>query len=420
MKRLGPGNPAFVILADGVSSTSYVDTIPASGSAYAYCVLAENSNGVSEPSNVVVAGGGSIATVSVGQVQLTWTESGTESGYIVQRSDAGVGNWSTLVAVAPGVTSYFDVTAVPGSSYVYRIDAVNPGGSSTTLASLPLTRAPSGPVLLTATPASGARIKLSWTSSNGSTGYIVQRSADGLTNWFTIGATSATTFSDNSPSSGATWYYRVLATNAGGSDPSETAVATAQGTPTPSPTPTPTPAPAPTPTQITGGFAPSADTYVQDGSDANVNYGTASQLLVKDAVAGNGYVRTAYFQFNLAGLAPITNAALELYGSELPGTSIESSINIAAYAVSRSTWAQNSITDANAPAFGGAPLATIAVSGTAARLYSFNLTAYLQQQQALGNTTASIALTGIKYTNGIVAFNSTNAASNGPALLVNQ
>jgi hypothetical protein len=181
-------------------------------------------------------------------------------------------------------------------------------------------------------------------------------------------------------------------------------------------TPTPTPIPTPTPVALSA----TADSYVQDGTYAKVNYGTASQLLVKDAIAGDGYVRTAYLQFNLAGLAPITSAALQLYGNELPGASIEPSVNIVAYAVASSAWTQNSITDVNAPAFGGAPLATVVVSGTTASLYSYNLTAYLQQQQAVGNTTVSIALTGTMDTNAIVAFNSTNAASNMPALSINQ
>ena len=44
-----------------------------------------------------------------------------------------------------------------------------------------------------------------------------------------------------------------------------------------------------------------ADSYVQDGSDANTNFGTATDLLVKNGPTG--YNRNAYFRFSVAGLA---------------------------------------------------------------------------------------------------------------------
>ena len=88
--------------------------------------------------------------------------------------------------------------------------------------------------------------------------------------------------------------------------------------PSPAPTPTPSPTPAPT-TTSTVTLATTADAYVRDGTYAGQNFGTAGQLLVKNAVSGGGYVRTAYLKFDLTGTGPITSAVLRLYGSELAG-----------------------------------------------------------------------------------------------------
>ena len=138
----------------------------------------------------------------------------------------------------------------------------------------------------------------------------------------------------------------------------------------------------------------------------------------QDAAAGGGYVRTAYLQFNLAGAAPITSAVLRLTGGEVPGATNEPSIIVAAYGVV-SNWTENGITSASAPPFGGTPLALTTVSGTTTRVYQFDLTAYLQQQQVLGVTTVSVAIAGIATTNGQVTFNSREAATGRPQLLIN-
>ena len=169
--------------------------------------------------------------------------------------------------------------------------------------------------------------------------------------------------------------------------------------------------------ETTAALAPSADAYVRDGTYATQNFGAATQLLVKDAVSGGGYVRTGYLKFNLAGLDPITSAFLNLYGSEQPGAA-ESSITIGAFPVSNSTWGETTITDANAPAIGSGPIATVNVAGLTAQQYTFDLTSYLQQQQAMGNTSVTIALEGTKYTGGVVGFNSREAASQQPQFFV--
>jgi len=154
------------------------------------------------------------------------------------------------------------------------------------------------------------------------------------------------------------------------------------------------------------------------GSYSNTNYGSATTLLVKDAISGDGYVRTAYLKFSLSGVAPMTGATLQLYGSEVAGAP-EPSITVGVYPVANSNWSQSTITGANAPAIGTSPLATATISGTTPRTYSFNLSTYLEQQQAAGAAYVTVAIRGTIYTNGMVSFNSSQAAANAPQLLLN-
>src|SRR5437016_7616484 len=107
---------------------------------------------------------------------------------------------------------------------------------------------PSPPTNLTATTASPSQINLSWTapSNNGGsaiTGYEIERSTDGGTNWSSIqsntGSTS-TAYSDTGLVASTSYTYQVSAINvAGTSSPSNTASATTSSTVTSSTTPQP-------------------------------------------------------------------------------------------------------------------------------------------------------------------------------------
>ncbi len=79
---------------------------------------------------------------------------------------------------------------------------------------------------------------------------------------------------------------------------------------------TQSPTPVPTPTTTT--YSPAADAYVQDGSAADTNFGSSTQLQVKQ---GNlpGFTRISYLTFNLSGInsgSTIESAMLSVYGQE--------------------------------------------------------------------------------------------------------
>ena len=70
------------------------------------------------------------------------------------------------------------------------------------------------PTSLVAHAVSATQINLTWTGSNGATGYLIQQSPNGNTGWSLVGSTSGgtTTFQKTGLTAAATYYYRVLAT----------------------------------------------------------------------------------------------------------------------------------------------------------------------------------------------------------------
>lgn len=76
---------------------------------------------------------------------------------------------------------------------------------------------PTTPTGLAATVFSSVRIDLSWNTVSGADSYILERSPDGSTGWTQIGGTiTGLTYSDTGRTAGTIYYYRISATNTGG------------------------------------------------------------------------------------------------------------------------------------------------------------------------------------------------------------
>ncbi len=128
---------------------------------------------------------------------------------------------SAIVSIDVSVAGVQTLTLVAANGIANNIDFDHADWAGARLLSSP--QAPSAPTGLTAAATSTSQINLSWaapnaTSSASASGYIVQRSVDGV-NYSTIATLGAvTTYDDTSSlSAGTTYTYRVLATNAVGS-----------------------------------------------------------------------------------------------------------------------------------------------------------------------------------------------------------
>lgn len=216
--------------------TSFTDTTTVGGANYRYRVVAYNAAGET-PSNPVYVGlppaapTSLVATLQAGpQVFLTWTDNATtEAGFVVERSVNG-GGFAQFTArprrtrSGTGTVNYTDTNVEPDNTYAYRVAAQNPIGmsaySNTDTVEVIRPAAPTGLALgIVRSPGSSDVVTLNWTdNSYNERGFVVQRALNsGFSNGvLTFNVSADTTSFQQSIVHGATYYYRVRATNYAG------------------------------------------------------------------------------------------------------------------------------------------------------------------------------------------------------------
>jgi FtsP/CotA-like multicopper oxidase with cupredoxin domain len=222
----------------GANTTTYVDTTVQAGTTYRYRVAAVNVAGNSPYSNTVqvfvpappAAPTNLVAVVQTGpvRVQLTWRDNATnETGFVIERSVNG-GAFATLATVGPragtGNVTYTDNAVAGGSTYAYRVAAVNNGlmsaYSNTATASLAVPAAPSNVNVTGVRITNNAdRVVVVWVdNSNNETSFTIQRSTsstfpnNATTVSYTVAANSNTFTTPNLPRN-VTLYFRIQAVN---------------------------------------------------------------------------------------------------------------------------------------------------------------------------------------------------------------
>ena len=190
---------------------------------------------------------GLVATASgAARINLTWTAPGSTggapiTGYRIEESPDGTGNWTELVANTTA-TTYAHTGLAAGTTRHYRVSAINTNGAGTPSNvddATTATTVPGAPTGLSATASGNTRIDLSWTapaSTGGTaiTGYRIEESPNGNSNWTELVGTTgnpATTYSHTGLAAGTIRHYRVSAINANGTGtPSNVDGATTAGT----------------------------------------------------------------------------------------------------------------------------------------------------------------------------------------------
>jgi RHS repeat-associated protein len=160
-------------------------------------------------------------------------------------------------------------------------------------------------------------------------------------------------------------------------------------------------------------LTPSADAFVQAGTNAGKNYGTLTSLRARtSATAASNY--DSYLTFNTGSVPNIINAKLRLYAK----LSASGSVSTGAYAVASTTWSETGITWNNKPAR-GALLGSVTVNSTAYAYKDIDVTAYVQGEYAAGRKVVSFA-----YHNGantsiyITGYSRNSTSANKPQLLI--
>jgi len=234
-RKTGASGVYAEINTAAANAMTYSDTSVSAGNQYYYRVRAYNADGNSAYSGEVSAATSSstsppaapsnlsAAAASSTQINLSWKDnSNNESGFLVEGITAAYTDYQSA-EVAAGATSYGFAGLTPGTAYLFRVSAHNAIGSSDysdIVSATTLTSPPAAPSNLAAAAVSTTQINLSWKdNSNNESGFKIERKAGASGTYSQIAApgSNAASYGDASGlSPGATYYYRVIAYNAGG------------------------------------------------------------------------------------------------------------------------------------------------------------------------------------------------------------
>jgi len=164
---------------------------------------------------------------------------------------------------------------------------------------------------------------------------------------------------------------------------------------------------------------PVADAFVRDGVFANANSGNSKNL---DVSSDNwSFLRESYLRFDYSAFSgsAVNSAKIRVYVSRVDANPSRA---ISVFGLSNTNWGENTITWNNKPAESGTPLGSYTINSTARAWYELDITAYINSQLALGKKIVSLRLVnqGAKGSGNLVTFNSREATSNKPELLLNR
>lgn len=237
------GNPILSPL-DQVNTNNntrtFIDTTSNGSTPYQYRIVAQNTVGyggafpsmtVKSESDTVGANKPAaptnlVATLQAGpRVSLTWRDNASnEFGFVVERSADGGTTFATIATPAArggtGNVTFVDSTVASGTTYVYRVSAVNFAGSSApSVIATAIVAVPVAPVIASATAArqgGNERVTVTWGTVTNVTSYTIQWSTSST--FATVSgsgtaAANATSFTTGTIARQA-WFVRVGATNA--------------------------------------------------------------------------------------------------------------------------------------------------------------------------------------------------------------
>ena len=207
-----------------VTATSYTNTGAKAGTTYYYRVKACNDTGLSPYSNVVSGKVKSVTpkpsapvvkighSTASGKPVLTWNAVSGATSYKVYRATSQNGTYSLLGTVT--TTSYTNTGAKAGTTYYYKVKAVNSAGESA------YSNTVSGRATVTTLTmghsATSGKPQLTWKAVSGAASYRVYRATTKNGAYTVINTTKALTYTNTGAALGTTYYYKVEALNASG------------------------------------------------------------------------------------------------------------------------------------------------------------------------------------------------------------
>ena len=206
------------------TATSYTNTGAKAGTTYYYRVKACNDAGLSPYSNVVSGQVKSVTpklsapvvkighSAASGKPMLTWNAVSGATSYKVYRATSQNGTYSLLGTVT--ATSYTNTGAKAGTTYYYKVKAVNSAGESA-FSNVVSGRATVTTLTMGHSSTSG-KPQLTWKAVSGAASYKVYRATSKNGAYSVINTTKALTYTNVGAALGTTYYYKVEALNAAG------------------------------------------------------------------------------------------------------------------------------------------------------------------------------------------------------------
>ena len=154
-----------------------------------------------------------------GKPMLTWNAVEGATSYRIYRSTSRGSGYSLLGTTT--ATSYTNTGAKAGTTYYYRVKAVNDAGLSpySNIVSgkvKSVTPKPAAPVVKIGNSASSGKPMLTWNAVSGATSYKVYRATSQNGTYSLLGTVTATSYTNTGAKAGVTYYYKVKAVNSAG------------------------------------------------------------------------------------------------------------------------------------------------------------------------------------------------------------
>jgi hypothetical protein len=247
---------------------------------------------------------------------------------------------------------------------------------------------------------------LSWTAGAGATNYTVKRSTSSTGTYQQVASTASTSFTDTGLSASTAYYYKVCATNTGGSSAYTSPVSAT------------TQAAATTTSGTTISLPAIANDYVRGGTYSSTNYG--GQALGVKHYGDASWSRVTYLKFDLTSVtsAP-TSAKLTL--SQSGGSPSNASSTLSVYGVNDTAWSETGLTwnsaltndNLTSSSTSNGTFAGSTVVSTATGAYTWDLSQYLASK---AGKVVTLMIVDNNADGNYFQFNPRSSASGAPVL----
>ncbi|WP_037328819.1 fibronectin type III domain-containing protein, partial [Runella zeae] len=216
----------------GANSQSFMNNGTQSSKTYYYQVCAVNSGGqncalsnkVTTPSNPPLPPGKLVVSINGTSASLSWEDAAAnETGYEIERKE-GNGSFTRIYTSGSfsGTGTFNDTKLNNGTTYCYRVRAVNSDGVSTysneACGTTP-EATPNAPSNLVASTPNARQVNLSWNNNSANQTKIEIHRSENNDSFVEVGSIdgSSTTYTDQNLTPNKKYYYKVRALNNGGS-----------------------------------------------------------------------------------------------------------------------------------------------------------------------------------------------------------